>query len=71
MKVAIAGLGYVGLPLARQFVRGGVDVVGLDINQSKVDALKAGKTYTKHIPASEIVEMNESGRFEPTTDFVA
>jgi UDP-N-acetyl-D-glucosamine dehydrogenase len=71
MKVAIAGLGYVGLPLARQFVRGGVDVVGLDIDQSKVDALKAGKTYIKHIPASEIVEMNESGRFEPTTDFSA
>ncbi len=69
MKIAIAGLGYVGLPLARQFVRGGVDVVGLDVDQKKVDTLKAGQTYIKHIPAEEIAEMVGSGHFEPTTDF--
>ncbi len=69
MKIAIAGLGYVGLPLARQFVRGGVDVVGLDVDQKKVDTLKAGQTYIKHIPAEEVAEMVDSGHFEPTTDF--
>ncbi|MEC5129372.1 nucleotide sugar dehydrogenase [Verrucomicrobiales bacterium BCK34] len=69
MKIAIAGLGYVGLPLARQFVRGGIDVIGLDVDKKKVDTLKAGQTYIKHIPAEEINEMVSSGHFEPTTDF--
>ncbi|MEX2577657.1 MAG: nucleotide sugar dehydrogenase [Verrucomicrobiales bacterium] len=68
-KVCIVGLGYVGLPLARQFVRGGAEVIGLDVDQSKVDALKAGRTYIKHIPAEEVAAMIDSGLFEPTTDF--
>lgn len=69
MKIAIAGLGYVGLPLARQFVRSSTDVVGLDVDQTKVDKLLAKKTYIKHIPDEEVAEMIDSGRFEPTTDF--
>lgn len=69
MKIAIAGLGYVGLPLARQFVRGGVEVVGLDVDEIKVDKLLAKETYIKHIPDVEIAEMIDSGKFKPTTDF--
>ena len=38
-RVLIVGMGYVGLPLALSFIRGGVTVLGLDIDQSKVDAL--------------------------------
>src|SRR5690606_18011467 len=68
-KVCIVGLGYVGLPLARQFVRGGASVLGLDIDRSKVDILSRGESFIRHIPSSAIAEMNATERFEATTDF--
>jgi len=67
--IAIVGLGYVGLPLALQFCRSGAKVVGLDIDVSKVTALKAGRSYIKHISAESIAEQMASGRFDATIDF--
>jgi UDP-N-acetyl-D-glucosamine dehydrogenase len=69
MKIAVVGLGYVGLPLCLQFARAGVDVLGLDVDKQKVDALMAGKSYIKHIESSEIVEAVNAGRFKATIDF--
>ena len=57
MKIGIIGLGYVGLPLSFQFARSGVTVLGLDIDTSKVDALNQGRSYIKHISASEVAEV--------------
>ena len=54
MKIAIVGLGYVGLPLSLQFARSGVTVLGLDIDPAKVEALNAGRSYIKHISAEAI-----------------
>jgi UDP-N-acetyl-D-glucosamine dehydrogenase len=68
-KIAIVGQGYVGLPLSLQFARSGVDVVGLDIDRSKVDALNAGRSYIKHIKGEGIREERDKGRFEASTDF--
>ena len=67
--IAIVGLGYVGLPLALQFCRSGAKVVGIDIDEAKVSALKAGKSYIKHISAEAISEQMVSGRLEATADF--
>ena len=69
MKIAVVGLGYVGLPLSLQFARVGVEVVGLDVDKSKADALNAGKSYIKHIEASEIAEAVKNGVFKATVDF--
>jgi len=44
MKVCIVGLGYVGLPLAIQFARSGATVIGLDIDQNKVDQVNRGRS---------------------------
>lgn len=71
MKIAILGLGYVGLPLALQFARRGVAVVGLDVDATKVDALSAGRSYIKHITPEQVATANGSGRFSATTDFAA
>ena len=68
-RIGIIGLGYVGLPLVREFVKAGFHVTGFDNDQQKVKSLKAAKSYIKHIPAEVIAEMNRSGRFFPTTDF--
>lgn len=68
-KIAIVGLGYVGLPLSLQFARAGVRVLGLDIDAEKVKALAAGKSYIHHIPDSAIADYLRSGNFEASTDF--
>jgi len=67
--IGVVGLGYVGLPLVREFTRGGARVVGFDVDPAKVKALKAGESYIEHIPAELIREMGRSGVFEATTDF--
>ena len=69
MKIAIVGLGYVGLPLSLQFARSGVTVLGLDVDSAKVDALHQGKSYIKHIPSEVVGEMVKTGKFSAATDF--
>jgi UDP-N-acetyl-D-glucosamine dehydrogenase len=68
-KVGIIGLGYVGLPLALLFADNGFPVYGFDIDPFKVDMLKRGKGYIKHIPESQIAEHVNQKRFSATTDF--
>jgi UDP-N-acetyl-D-glucosamine dehydrogenase len=69
MRLAIVGLGYVGLPLAIQFARSGVSVVGLDIDQSKVDSINSGHSYIKHIASDTIAGAIKEGRLSASTDF--
>jgi UDP-N-acetyl-D-glucosamine dehydrogenase len=69
MKIAIVGLGYVGLPLSLQFARSGVSVLGLDIDPAKVDALNQGRSYIKHILPEAVAEAIKAGAFSATTDF--
>lgn len=67
--IAVIGLGYVGLPLALQFSRSGARVIGIDIDHAKVDALNEGRSYIKHIDASEIRVEASASRFSATSDF--
>ncbi|MBU6401756.1 MAG: nucleotide sugar dehydrogenase [Verrucomicrobia bacterium] len=69
MKVAIVGLGYVGLPLALQFSRSGNTVLGLDIDAAKVSAINAGHSYIKHIEAVEVQQAVRQSRLRVSTDF--
>jgi len=67
-RVGVVGLGYVGLPLIRAFVAAGFRTLGFDVDQHKVDQLRAGRSYIKHIPAEWIQECLAGERFEPTAD---
>ena len=69
MKIAIVGLGYVGLPLSLQFARSGVEVLGLDIDSAKIEALNQGRSYIRHIESSAIADPVKAGRFAASTDF--
>jgi UDP-N-acetyl-D-glucosamine dehydrogenase len=69
MKIAIVGLGYVGLPLTLQFTRSGVAVLGLDIDSTKIAALNQGKSYIKHIESSAIIEAIKNNLLTTSTDF--
>jgi UDP-N-acetyl-D-glucosamine dehydrogenase len=62
MKTSVIGLGYVGLPLSLQFARSGVTVMGVDIDSTKVEALNAGRSFIKHIPAEAVAEMVKAGQ---------
>jgi len=69
MKIAIVGLGYVGLPLSLQFARSDTQVLGLDIDAAKVESLNAGRSYIKHIESAALAEQVNAGRFSASTDF--
>ncbi|SDO63438.1 UDP-N-acetyl-D-glucosamine dehydrogenase [Halomonas shengliensis] len=66
--IGIVGLGYVGLPLMLRYNDIGFRVLGIDIDQEKVDHLNAGKSYIEHIPSEKVARASQSG-FEATTDF--
>jgi UDP-N-acetyl-D-glucosamine dehydrogenase len=57
MKVGIVGLGYVGLPLAVAFGEAGHDVVGLDVDSRKINALRAGESYIEDVPAERLTAL--------------
>ncbi len=67
--VAVIGLGYVGLPLALEFVQGGCRVDGIDVDPEKPRLIKEGKSYLKTIPSERISAAVKTGRIECTTDF--
>jgi UDP-N-acetyl-D-glucosamine dehydrogenase len=69
MKIAVVGLGYVGLPLSLQFARSCVSVLGLDVDTKKVQLLNDGQSYINHIDPSIIAELVGSGKFSASTEF--
>lgn len=68
-KIAIIGLGYVGLPLALTFVKKGFRVYGLDVDEGRVLKLGKGISYILDTPSSEIREAISSRQFAVTNDF--
>ncbi len=68
-RVGIAGLGYVGLPLATEFARAGFEVVGIDIDANKVGAINAGESYVKDVATADLKPLVKSGHIRATTDF--
>lgn len=67
--VAVVGLGYVGLPLAVEFARAGIRTYGIDVDPSKVEALRAGNNYIRDIADADVRDVIERGLFTATTGF--
>ena len=57
--VGVIGLGYVGLPLAVAFAREGCDVIAIDADPRKVEAIAAGESYIEDVPSAELREVAE------------
>jgi UDP-N-acetyl-D-glucosamine dehydrogenase len=68
-RVGVLGLGYVGLPLAVEFARAGFEVIGIDVQQSKVDQFNSGHSYIKDVKDSDFRPLIESGKLRATADF--
>ena len=70
-KVAILGLGYVGLPLAVVFAEAGFEVIGIDPNEEKVEQINQGVSYVGDVKSEKIDHLVSEGKLEATTDFLA
>jgi UDP-N-acetyl-D-glucosamine dehydrogenase len=68
-KMAILGLGYVGLPLAVVFAEAGFNVTGVDPDKRKIDAIAKGESYIPDVKNESVAKLVSSGKFSATTDF--
>jgi UDP-N-acetyl-D-glucosamine dehydrogenase len=68
-RIGIIGQGYVGLPLALVFREAGFPVTGFDLDPKKIEALRRGESYIKHIGPERVAAAVASGQFTATTDF--
>lgn len=69
IKVGVIGLGYVGLPLACEFAKAGVEVLGFDVNTTKVDQVNQGQSYIQDVASEELAQLCSEGRLKATTNF--
>jgi UDP-N-acetyl-D-glucosamine dehydrogenase len=67
--VGIIGLGYVGLPLAVEFARGGLRAIGFDLDQSRVDTINSGESYIRDVPTDLVKTLVGRGKLSATTNF--
>lgn len=68
-RVGVIGLGYVGLPLAVEFAKAGMKLLGFDLDAKKVEQINRGESYIGDVPGDEVKAMVESGYLRATTDF--
>ena len=67
--VGVIGLGYVGLPLAVEFGRAGVRVIGFDVDTSRIEAINAGLSYIPDVSTEMVKTLVEREKLSATTDF--
>ena len=68
-RCAVIGLGYVGLPLAVEFAKNGLHVLGIDLDAEKVAAIERGESYIQDVPSEEVAPLVKEGLLSATTDF--
>ena len=68
-RVAVIGLGYVGLPLATEFAGRGFQATGFEVDEKKVAEINAGRSYIGDVPAELIKQAVDAGRLRATIDF--
>ena len=71
IKIAVVGLGYVGLPLALEFAKKGFSVLGIEVDQDRLSRIKRKESYITDVSTGELREVILSGRFHASADFAA
>jgi UDP-N-acetyl-D-glucosamine dehydrogenase len=69
VQVAVIGMGYVGLPLAIEIANAGIQVVGIDVDESKVEKINNGHSYIPDVPSTHVAKHVADQRFRAVTDF--
>ena len=68
-RLAVLGLGYVGLPLSVEFARGGIRTSGIDVDPERVSRVNAGDSYVSEVSSAELKGLVEAGTLCASTDF--
>jgi UDP-N-acetyl-D-glucosamine dehydrogenase len=68
-RAGVIGLGYVGLPLAVEFARAGYQTTGIDLDEAKVDAINAGRSYIDDVSEEDVAQLHAAGRLSASIDF--
>ena len=68
-EIAVIGLGYVGLPLLTAVLARGYPAVGFDIDRAKLEGLRRGRPYIRHLPVASVAAAIEDGRATVTGDY--
>ena len=68
-KIAVVGLGYVGLPFATVFAEAGFNVIGIDPDADKVGQITAGVSYIPDVPTEQTDRLVKAGKLMATADF--
>lgn len=68
-RVAVIGLGYVGLPLAVGFAKAGYPVLGLDVDERKLAAIREGRSYIPDVETADVAAMVRAGRLAASNDY--
>ncbi|MFH1458515.1 MAG: nucleotide sugar dehydrogenase [Candidatus Omnitrophota bacterium] len=71
VKFAVVGLGYVGLPLAIEFAKKGFSVLGVDVDEDRIQHIQRKESYISDVPTRELRQIIHSGRFRAVSDFKA
>ena len=69
LRIAVVGLGYVGLPLAVEFVKNGYDVIGIDSDKHKVGLVNKGRLYIKDIDDTYFRKITRSKKLRAVNDY--
>jgi UDP-N-acetyl-D-glucosamine dehydrogenase len=67
--IGVAGIGYVGLPLAVEKAKVGFEVIGYDRNSVRVDQVNQGLNYIRDVDDADLAKLVENGNLQATTDF--
>ena len=68
-KVAVVGMGYVGLPLAVVFADAGFQVTGIELDARKVETLNRQESYILDVPTAQVADLVKKGLLKATTDY--
>ncbi len=68
-RLAVLGMGYVGLPLAVVFAEAGFEVIGVDPDNRKIEALNNKQSYIGDVKTEDLARLVEEGKLKATTDF--
>src|SRR5215831_3114726 len=67
--VGVIGLGYVGLPLAAEFARGGLRVIGFDLDDHRTSLINRGQSYIPDVPTDAVKGLVDRGKLSASSDF--
>src|ERR671910_1380217 len=68
-RAGVVGLGYVGLPLAVELAKAGFHTTGIDLDERKITAIQAGRSYIPDVTSAAVAALRKAGSLDATSDF--